>query len=44
MEPSPPVRSNPGARAGVRRTVIVLVLIAIALYGSLFVRAWLLSP
>jgi hypothetical protein len=30
-------------RAGVRRTVAVLVVIAVALYGFLFVRALLLS-
>jgi|CXWL01.1.fsa_nt_gi hypothetical protein len=39
---SPP--SDAGARSGVRRTVLVLVLVALGLYGSLFVRAWLLSP
>ena len=32
------------ARRRVRRTITVLVVIAVALYASIFVRAWLLLP
>ena len=45
MDQRSPVQPAPAAaRSGVRRTVIVLVLVAVGLYGSLFLRAWLLSP
>lgn len=40
------VGTNPGRddrRPGVRRTVAVLVAVAVALYGFIFVRALLLS-
>jgi len=41
MATRPPVEAH--RRSAVRRTVTVLMVIAAALYVSLFVRAWLLT-
>ena len=40
---APSAESHTTRRPAVRRTVAVLVIIAVALYASIFVRAWLMS-